>query len=230
MASIENSCVFRGDSTIDDSKNVSRMTSNHNTTRTISSTMQHFCGEPMTAQHLTLDFTPDKADTEAISKKITSFWEFIHSTPIIRNLKIKPEKEEVIHLGKKSTCGHLVASNLHTETGSQDSEESTKAIEFIKFSNEKAMLDGTRLPKSMSHYTVASEYVIGPKKKDKVHKKKDVCTCKTMKTPCCTFPKTSKTGLKNPLKDWDVKHPKSMKPPAHPPALQHAVLQKQARY
>lgn len=91
MTSPENSCVFRGDSGYDDSKNISAKTSNPNTTRTISSEAYDFCGEPLIAQHLTLDFTPVQGlDSDAVARKVCSFWEFIHGTPSIQDLKMKP--------------------------------------------------------------------------------------------------------------------------------------------
>ena len=48
------------------------------------------CGEPLVAQHLVLDFTPNEDDTDLVQEKICSFWKFINNNPEIQNLKVKP--------------------------------------------------------------------------------------------------------------------------------------------
>lgn len=44
-------------------------------------------------------------------------------------------------LTKKSTCAHMKAVDLHSDSESTDSRHHKKAIEFIKFSNQRGKDD-----------------------------------------------------------------------------------------
>lgn len=64
-------------------------TSNPRPLETLSIFGDGSCGEPLFAQQVVIDFTPNEEDNNFIEKKVCSFWQFIKNSPEIQNLKVK---------------------------------------------------------------------------------------------------------------------------------------------
>ncbi|KAJ8727834.1 hypothetical protein PYW08_016219 [Mythimna loreyi] len=199
------------------------------------------CGEPAFSQHLVLDFTPDaEIDNEISQKKICDFWKFINSTPEIKNLMVKPEKNLFTGDSKTEVAPESVKSEL--DDGEEESSVAGRglgqAAHMLRFAEDKNLINTlfeAKLPQSMcslgSREYKQSEAVSQPKKK-----KKHVCRCIPCRNPNCRNKRASNISreelsplrtLSRQLNDWDAKHPKSMEPPGHPPTLQHCLIQRQ---
>uniref|UniRef100_A0A2A4J5C6 Uncharacterized protein n=1 Tax=Heliothis virescens TaxID=7102 RepID=A0A2A4J5C6_HELVI len=196
------------------------------------------CGEPLFAQHIVVDFTPnDETDNDFLQKKICSFWKFIDNNPDIQNLKVKPDK--MVYRDESSTNIMTETPNVEPESSiAANSEIYKTAVDMLVYAEDKNYIDrlfDAKMP--MSNCTLGSrEYKEGqllsrPKKKDK---KKPACTCKIDSTTCRVHCNQNKKNtsespirlLSRKMNEWDAKHPKSMVPPGQAPALQHCVIER----
>ncbi|XP_063897795.1 uncharacterized protein LOC110382488 [Helicoverpa armigera] len=194
------------------------------------------CGEPLVAQHVIVDFTPNDDDTDFLQKKVCSFWTFINNNPDIQNLKVQPE---FVYRDESSTS--IVSETPTFESRSTitaDSEIHKTAVDMLVYAEERKFIDtlfDAKMP--MTNCSLGSrEYKEGqvtrPKKKDK---KKLVCTCKSSISSCPVhssekFKQETTVSpirvLNRKMNEWDAKHPKSMEPPGQAPALQHCTIQR----
>ncbi|KAJ8730417.1 hypothetical protein PYW07_017455 [Mythimna separata] len=199
------------------------------------------CGEPLQAQHVIMDFTPNAEDKEFTQQKVCSFWKFINNIPGIQNLKVEPEKNLYAGDSKTEVAPDSVKSEI--DAGVEDSSVAGhglgQAAHMLRFAEDKKLINTlfeAKLPQSMCSLG-SREYKHGqpaplPKKKEKKH----VCKCIPCRNPKCRNKRPVGTpteelsplrALSRKMNEWDAKHPKSMEPPGHPPALQHCLIQRQ---
>lgn len=53
------------------------------------------CGEPVSDQHLVLDFTPTEEDTDYVQRKCCAFWEFINQQDDLDGLVAEPVSNDL---------------------------------------------------------------------------------------------------------------------------------------
>uniref|UniRef100_A0A2A4J3T5 Uncharacterized protein n=1 Tax=Heliothis virescens TaxID=7102 RepID=A0A2A4J3T5_HELVI len=231
----------------EDSDSSGDKTSNPGTTERFSSFGDSACGEPLQAQHITVDFTPDDTvDNEIVEDKICSFWKFIKDNPHIKKFKVQPEKNSY---SRPSTTVKAEESPREPEYNDEVVGITKGAVSMLEVAEKKGLI--TSMFEKTTQRTLHSEYkendpglqnirkrrkeeepvttvgAIRPKRRQKRGSK--VCKCVNICKPCREHPKPMSEArlLCNTLTEWDAKHPKSMKAPAQPPLLHHCIIQPQ---
>ncbi|KAJ0176937.1 hypothetical protein K1T71_006946 [Dendrolimus kikuchii] len=199
-----------------------------------------FCGEPLPSQHITINFKPlDSIDNDFVQKKCCACWEFLRSRQELRHLMVYPEKG--VYTDKPTSHE---TSSTEISIKSEYDEISVKpmrtAVSMLEIVEKKGLIDRTfeaKLPQSMCslgsreyHENEANPISAKSIRKNKIK----ACTCsgvcRTCKQkPIDAPPSSASPRVKNlctKMKEWDQRHPKSMEPPGHPPALIHSTMQR----
>ncbi|CAH2989265.1 unnamed protein product [Chilo suppressalis] len=189
------------------------------------------CGEPSTTQHLILDFTPvEEEDNEFVQNKCCSFWEFINSKKDLQKFMVLPELNEYsLPMSEEPPNKEIIEDKTPLK-------EST-AVSMLGFVEEKGLIDRTfeaKLPKSLCSLG-SREYHDnrqGLKKTspytDSAQNKKGAWKSYEKRQPASGVRDTSSEAkiLMREMHEWDRRHPCTMDPPGHLPALSYCVLQR----
>ncbi|XP_028163945.1 uncharacterized protein LOC114355344 [Ostrinia furnacalis] len=191
------------------------------------------CGEPLSPQHLMLDFTPiEEIDNDFVQRKCCAFWDFLNSRTDLHSLMVMPEKNLYDLALNSEPSLRKECTGLMEERASFLGKEKT-AVSMLEFVEEKGLIDRTfeaKLPQSMCSLGSREyrENEASARFKPTAHKK-EMCKC-SGDCRCCPSqaPAASPEVLLmcSKMSEWDKKHPKSMEPPGHPPALSRCVMQR----
>ncbi|XP_026725403.1 uncharacterized protein LOC113492227 [Trichoplusia ni] len=199
------------------------------------------CGEPMRAQRLLIDFTPNKEDSDFVQRKICTFWNFIANTPEIKNLRVLPEKETSYDKsGKVGEGSHSLSLSVPRQPSAMSALGSSgdlvgTAVSQLELVEQKGLINRifeAKIERSGCTLLGSREYIEMNAPSSMQKKKKQACLCTTTCDTCrgVTPPATPEAQtvkkLCKQMKEWDAKHPKSMAPPSHPPSLIHSALQR----
>ncbi|XP_028032276.1 uncharacterized protein LOC114244602 [Bombyx mandarina] len=192
------------------------------------------CGELCLAQNVVFDFTPNEEDNAYTMNKCCDFWEAVGGCAELKKLKVLPEKQSV----NKSRISQDISKPLVHKTVKSEV-EGRSALSMLEIVEGKGLINRvfeTKMPQSscavsdreyLDHCIIERRQSLRPMKKPASTKLKG----KSSKADTLTnSPKIDSadevTKLKKVMYEWDAKHPKSMEPPGHSPALTHCVLQR----
>ncbi|XP_037300882.1 uncharacterized protein LOC119191103 [Manduca sexta] len=109
------------------------------------------CGEPLLAQHLVVDFTPDdKLDTDYIQRKVCAFWEFVDVTPELRDILVLPDSD-LFKVSESSDFRPDVKQRKQKSFTNKVVSKARTAVSMLEFVEERGLIDRTfesRLPQS----------------------------------------------------------------------------------
>ncbi|XP_063381165.1 uncharacterized protein LOC134667673 isoform X2 [Cydia fagiglandana] len=164
------------------------------------------CGEPLEAHHLRLDFTPTDDDDDYSQKKCCEFWKYIESRSDLRGMMVLPEPAP-----SQSTD----SISVHKPAMKERVSKPNTAVSMLQFVEDKGLIDRAfEVKMQQSRCTLGSDdYELSPKARQ------IKCPCPHPCLKCPNAPTSAARALCEELGAWDVRHPKSMEPPRHPPSI-----------
>ncbi|XP_053607842.1 uncharacterized protein LOC128673779 [Plodia interpunctella] len=191
------------------------------------------CGEPITSQQMTIDFTMSNDDTEFSQKKCCDFWNFIYTMPHLKHLMVVSEPDEdpdeteteqtnterdktpaqsvsnESHITERFDTAVNVLLNKRINDGPVPSSFVVKQPPICRNKNYLSYCHGScaKLDKEMQKLTskLAKE---SKKKTETLLPAIEVQPRKSLLTKLCSQ-----------MDAWDMQHPKSFDPPQPAPAL-----------
>ncbi|XP_072932313.1 uncharacterized protein [Epargyreus clarus] len=160
------------------------------------------CGEPLTSQHLQIDFTPKAEDTEFVQKKCCAFWDFLTTCPELEYCRVLPEPKFL----EKEKISDIELAPIKTEN--TQAEHVKTAVSMLEFVEEKGLITRAfeaKLPQSGCSLG-SPDYFDDKPDISKVNKKDGITGRNEKELP--RKPSSSVQEMCKDLQDWDTQHPK----------------------